>query len=70
MNDRALIRSYEGFHNKRALAFTGLALLAFGIVMIGFIGGVRRNHLDVSRSSDAMTFPGSPAPRAPTPPPN
>jgi hypothetical protein len=69
MDDRALIRSFEGFHNKRFLAFTGLALLAFGIVLIGLIAGIRRNHLDVARSADAMTQPAAAQPRAPTPPP-
>lgn len=63
MNDRAVIRSFEGIHNKRFLAFAGLALLAFAIVVTGVIAGFRQNH--VAKSADAMTLP-APA-RPPTP---
>jgi hypothetical protein len=69
MDDRAFIRSFEGFHNKRFLAITGLAVLAFALVIVAFVAGARRGHLDVGKSSDAVTYPGAAPPRAPAPPP-
>jgi hypothetical protein len=67
MDDREVIRSFEGFHNIRFLTFAGLAVLAFAIVLTSVIVGFRHNQ--VSRSADAMTYT-QPAPqRAPAPPP-
>jgi len=54
MNDRAFIRGFEGFHNRRFLGFAALALLAFGLVLSGVIYGFRHN--DVAKSADAMTL--------------
>ena len=54
MDDRALIRSLEGLHNKRFVAFLVLALLAFVVVMTGLVAGFRANH--VAKSADAMVL--------------
>jgi hypothetical protein len=63
MDDRALIRSFEGFHNKRFLGYAALALLVFAVVVSGLVAGFRGNH--VSRSADAMALVHSQ--QAPTP---
>jgi hypothetical protein len=57
MDDRALIRSLEGFHNKRFLALVGLALLVFAVVVGRIVVGFHNN--DVPKSTDAMTRVGS-----------
>ena len=57
MDDRALIRSLEGIHDRRFLAFTALALLVFAIVVGRMVVGFHGN--DVSKSADAMTLVGS-----------
>jgi hypothetical protein len=67
MNDRELIRSFEGVHDKRFLAFAALAVLAFSIVVGGVVLGFRRNH--VREGADAMSLVQSSQPRAPAPPP-
>jgi hypothetical protein len=63
MDDRALIRSFEGVHNSRFLAYVALAVLAFGLVLGGVIAGFRDNH--VSKSADAMALVRSTSPPAP-----
>lgn len=68
MNDRALIRGLEGFHNRRFLALLAVGLLAFAIVLVAVAKGFRDNH--VSRGADAMSGVTAPEPRPPaTPPP-
>lgn len=67
MDDRAFIRGFEGFHNRRFLVFTALALLAFGVVLFGVVVGFRDNH--VYRGADAMTLVGPRQPRASAAPP-
>jgi hypothetical protein len=67
MDDRALIRSFEGVHDKRFLAFTGLALLAVAIVLGGVALGFRQNH--VAKSADAMVLVPSAPSQTPMPPP-
>jgi hypothetical protein len=68
MDDRALIRSLEGVHNKRFLAFTALALLISALVLGRMVVGFRGS--DVSKGADAMARVGYPAAQAPlTPPP-
>jgi len=57
MDDRALIRSLEGIHDRRFLGFTALALLVFAIVVGRMVVGFRGN--DVSKGADAMTLVGS-----------
>jgi hypothetical protein len=65
MDDRALIRSFEGVHDKRFLGFAALALLVFAVVLGGVVWGFRDNH--VSKSADAMALVGSSPPRTPPP---
>jgi len=67
MDDRALIRSLEGVHNKRFLAFTALAVLIFAIVVGRIVVGFRGN--DVSKSADAMVRMAAPPRQAPVAPP-
>jgi hypothetical protein len=67
MDDRAFIREFEGFHNKRFLAFVGLALLAFIVAVGGLVRGFRGNH--VRTSADAMTYSHTPPARTPPAPP-
>lgn len=52
MDDRAFIRGFEGFHNRRFLAFAALALLAFAVVLSGVVAGFRHNQ--VTKGADAM----------------
>jgi hypothetical protein len=54
MDDRAFIRGFEGFHNRRFIGFAALALLVLAVVLSGVIGGFRQNQ--VARSADAMTL--------------
>lgn len=54
MDDRAFIRGFEGFHNRRFIGFAALALLVFAIVLGGVVGGFRQNQ--VAKSADAMTL--------------
>jgi hypothetical protein len=54
MDDRAFVRGFEGFHNKRFLGFAALALLIFAVVLGGVVVGFRHNH--VARSADAMSL--------------
>jgi hypothetical protein len=67
MNDRAVIRSFEGIYNKRFITFVALALLAFGLVVAGVVSGFRGH--DVYRGADAMTLvrPAQPQMRAAPP---
>jgi hypothetical protein len=67
MNDREVIRSFEGFHNGRFVAFAGVALLVFAVVVFGLVRGFRGNH--VAKSADAMTLVGASAAKAPPAPP-
>jgi hypothetical protein len=67
MDDRELIRSFEGVHDRRFLTFTGLALLAFVIVLGGVVAGFRGNH--VQRSADAMSLVQPRVPRIMAAPP-
>jgi hypothetical protein len=70
MNDRAMIRNLEGFHDKRFLAYAALAVLAFVVVMGALIAGFRGNARRVAAGADAMTQPiAQPATRATPPPP-
>ena len=66
MDDRALIRSFEGLHNKRFVAFAALALLAFAVVLGGVVVGFRQNH--VAKSADAMALVPSSPPQVPAVP--
>jgi len=66
MDDRAVIRSFEGIHNKRFLIFAALGLLAFAIVLGGLVAGFRGER--VSKSADAIVFV-QPQPRTPQAPP-
>ena len=54
MDDRALIRDLEGFHNRRFLAFTALGVFILAVVLTVFVAGFRKNH--VYRSADAVTL--------------
>jgi hypothetical protein len=54
MDDRAFIRGFEGFHNRRFLGFLALALLALAVVVGGVVVGFRQN--DVPKSADAMSL--------------
>jgi hypothetical protein len=54
MDDRAFIRGFEGFHNKRFVGFVALALLAFAAVLGGVVVGFRHN--EVAKSADAITL--------------
>jgi hypothetical protein len=66
MDDRAVIRSFEGFHNGRFLGFAALALLIFAVVVGGLVWGLRDNH--VAKSADAMALvQARPAPALATP---
>jgi hypothetical protein len=67
MDDRALIRSFEGVHDKRFLAYAALALLAFAVVLGGVVLGFRANH--VARSADAMALVHPPPARIMAAPP-
>jgi len=60
MNDPAFIRGFEGFHNKRFLGFTALAVLVFAIVVTATVGGFRGRR--IANSADAMTGVGSSTP--------
>jgi hypothetical protein len=67
MDDRKLIRSFEGVHDRRFLAFAGLALFAFLIVLSSVVVGFRGNH--VRRSADAMSLVQPAQPRVMAAPP-
>jgi hypothetical protein len=54
MDDRAFIRGFEGFHNKRFLALVALGLLAFVLVLAGVVAGFR--NAQVAKSADAMSL--------------
>jgi hypothetical protein len=54
MDDRGVIRAFEGFHNSRFLGFLALALLAFALGLGGVVGGVRENQ--VAKITDAMVL--------------
>jgi succinate dehydrogenase hydrophobic anchor subunit len=58
MNDRSLIRSFEGFRNRRFLAFTAVALVTFAVVLIAVVAGFRGAH--VAKSADAVSGVASP----------
>ena len=62
MNDPAFIRGFEGFHNKRFLGFTALAVLVFGILLAVTISGFRGR--DISTGANAMTGARSSVPAA------
>jgi hypothetical protein len=66
MKDRALIRTFEGIHDKRFLVFAAMALLAFAVVLGGVVMGFRENH--VSKSADAMARMQSTSPQTPVGP--
>jgi hypothetical protein len=67
MDDRAVIRSFEGFHNGRFVAYSALALLVFAVVVGGLVVGFRNNH--VHRSADAMSLVHAAPPQALAAPP-
>jgi len=67
MDDRELIRSFEGVHDRRFLTFAGLALLAFVIVLGAVVVGFRGNR--VRRSADAMSLVQPAIPRVMAAPP-
>jgi hypothetical protein len=52
LDDRALIRGLEGFHDRRFLTFTVLGVLVVAVVMAVVVAGFRKNQ--VYRSADAM----------------
>lgn len=54
MDDRAFIRDLEGFHDRRFLVFTALAVLVFAVVMTVVVAGFRKNQ--VYRNADAVTL--------------
>ena len=59
MDDRALIRSFEGVHDRR--------LVAFAVVLGGVVAGFRANH--VERGADAMALVRPPPARIMAAPP-
>ncbi len=67
MDDRALIRDLEGFHNRRFLALTALGVLVLAVVLAVVVAGFRKNH--VYRSADAMTLVHPSPPRVAAAPP-
>jgi len=67
MDDRALIRSFEGVHDRRLVAFAALAVLAFAVVLGGVVAGFRANH--VERGADAMALVRPPPARIMAAPP-
>lgn len=54
MDDRAIIRDLEGFHNRRFVAFAIFGVLVLAAVMTFVVAGFRKNQ--VYRSADAVTF--------------
>lgn len=54
MDDRAIIRDLEGFHDRWFLAVTALGVLVFALVLIVVVAGFRDS--DVHRSADAVTL--------------
>jgi hypothetical protein len=54
MDDRAFIRGFEGFHNRRFVGFAALALLVFAVVVGGLVRGFRGN--EVTKGADAMAL--------------
>lgn len=54
MDDRAFVRGLEGFHDRRFLVFTALAVLVFAVVMTVVVAGFRKNQ--VYRSADAVSL--------------
>jgi hypothetical protein len=67
MDDRAIIRDLEGFHNGRFLAFAALGVLVFAVVLAVVVGGFRNNH--VYRSADAVTLVNPAPPQVSAAPP-
>jgi hypothetical protein len=68
MDDRAFIRSLEGFHDRQLLTFMGLGVLVFAVILAVVVAGFRQNH--VYRSADAVTLVQPSPPRVfPAPPP-
>lgn len=67
MNDRAVIRDLEGFHDRWFLTVVVLGVLVFAVILTVVVAGFRHNH--VYRSADAMTLVVPPPPRMlPVPP--
>ena len=54
MNDRAVIRDLEGFHDRWFLSLTTLGVLAFGLLLTVVVAGFRDN--DVQKGADAVTL--------------
>jgi hypothetical protein len=54
MDDRAVIRDLEGFHDRRFLGFAALGLLVFAVVLTVVVAGFRNSY--VYRSADAVTL--------------
>ena len=54
MDDRAVIRDLEGFHDRWFLTVVVLGVLAFAVILTLVVVGFRHNH--VYRSADAMTL--------------
>lgn len=54
MDDRAFIRGFEGFHNRRFIGFAALALLVVALVVGGVAGAFR--HSEVAKSADAIAL--------------
>lgn len=65
MDDRAIIRDLEGFHDRWLLAVVAVGVLAFAALLTVVVDGLRDN--DVRRSADAVTLvqPSSPQVFAP-----
>ena len=53
MDDRAVIRDLEGFHDRWFLTVVVFGVLAFAVILTVVVAGFRHNH--VYRSADAMT---------------
>ena len=67
MDDRAVIRDLEGFHDRWFLTVVVLGLLVFAVILTVVVAGFRHNH--VYRSADAMTHVVPSPPRMlPVPP--
>jgi hypothetical protein len=67
MDDRAFIRDLEGFHDRRFLGFTAIAVLLFAVVLAVVVAGFQENH--VYRSADAVMLVRPSPPRVSAAPP-